>query len=212
MTLHHCEQRSPEWIALRLGRVTASKAHLLSARNKNGGEPAPRRDYRTQFALERVTHVSQERDFQARDTDRGRRYEPEAIRAYEAHTGRIAMPIGFVSHDDLMSGCSPDGFVDDGGIDVKCPRPANHFANLRCRGALPPDYLPQLQHSCWITGASWWDLVSYCPQMPEGARLYIARYHRVEQDMNAHELAVRFFLDEIEAEMREVEGLMAVTA
>lgn len=198
-TVVACEQRSPEWYAARAGRLTASDAYDALNVGKNGNELAPRRDLRMRLVLERITGQPQISDFENEDMRRGRELEPEARLAYAAESGELVEETGFIAHTDLPVGCSLDGHVNDfaGIVEIKAPRPANHFEAVKAK-TVPDKYLPQIAHALWITGASWADFVSYCPQFPDGGRLVIVRVLREAIDLKAHESAVKKFLAEVE--------------
>ncbi len=201
-------QRGEAWYAARLGRLSASQAAAMLATLKGGTEAAARRDLRIAIVLERLTNQSQENGYQNADMLRGVELEPQAIAAYEAHTGTLVEPVGYVCHDTILAGCSPDGFVsDDGLVEVKAPRPANHLATLRAN-AVPKDYLPQLTHQLWITERQWVDFVSYAPSFPEPLRLFVTRHRRNEQEITSYSLAVNLFLSEVQRELEAVQALM----
>ncbi|HXG71307.1 MAG TPA: YqaJ viral recombinase family protein [Gemmatimonadaceae bacterium] len=197
-----CEQGSPEWRQSRVGRLCASDAGAMLSTTKSG-EAAARRDLRIKLALERLTSEPAEDVYVNADMQRGRQLEASARSAYEAQTGAMVSCVGFLRSDDLMVGCSPDGLLDDGrgGLELKCPRPANHLKYLR-GGVVPTEYVGQLRHSLWVTGADYWDFASYAPQFPEGLQLFICRMPRVDVDLGAYESAVRAFLSEVETEVQ----------
>lgn len=209
MTILPCDQRSEEWARARLGRLTSSCAADAFATIKKG-ESAGRRNLRVRLVLERLTGKSQENGFTSFDMERGIALEDEARRAYEAQTGILIDTVGFVLHDDLLVGCSPDGLTDDGLIEMKCPKAATHLDYIR--GGLPGEYLTQITHSLWITGKVWADFVSYHPEFPDALRLKITRIFAKDLDLAAHELAVRLFLSEVEQEYRSVAALMETVA
>jgi hypothetical protein len=53
------EQGSPEWMALRLGKVTASRIADVLAKVKTG-EAVTREDYRTELVVQRLTNKPSE--------------------------------------------------------------------------------------------------------------------------------------------------------
>jgi hypothetical protein len=203
------DQRSPEWIAARLGRLTGSRAADMMATIKTG-EAAGRRNLRVQLVLERLTGVSQENGYVSRDMQYGLDREADAFGAYEALTGQLAQRVGFCAHDDLPAGCSLDGQVDDfaGILEVKCRRSANHLAFLKT-GEVPSDARWQVLHNLWISGAPWCDYVSFDDRFPAPLRLKIARVHAADVDLVAYELAVRLFLEEVDRELQAVVALCA---
>lgn len=200
-------QRSPEWFAARLGRLTASNAKHITSTLKSGGEPAARRDLRMQLVCERLTGQSQDDVFVNDDMQRGIDLEPAAFTAYEATSGVLVSRVGFLSDVELMAGASPDGVIDDfaGLLEIKCPRPANHVAYLRA-GGIPAGHRPQLLHQLWMTGAGWLDFVSYCPALPAGMQVYVARLVRDDAEIAAHDVAVRKFLADVDTEEAALRG------
>lgn len=201
------DQRSDAWRAARLGRVTSSCAADMLATVKKG-EAASRRNLRVRLVLERLTGVSCEDGFQSADMQRGVNLEADAFAAYEALTGNLARRTGFITHHELMAGCSPDGEIEGytGLIELKCPKSATHLEYLRARN-VPSDYLAQVRHQLWITGAEWCDFVSFDPRFPPSLRLLITRVTMTEAERAAWELTVRAFLREVDQEFADVQRM-----
>ena len=212
--VHDIDQRSEAWHQLRLGRVTSSCASDMLATLKSGkGEAAGRRNLRVRLVLERIVGRSCESDFQSAAMRGGHEREADAQALYEALTGRILHTTGFVAHDSLMAGASPDGYVGDweGLVEAKCPIPATHLDYLKS-GQVPGEYLKQVHHQLWITGAQWCDWLSYSPEFPEPIQVKLVRIKRDEAEIAAYELLVRQFLSEVERELEGVQQLMVVPA
>ena len=168
------------------------------------GEAAARRDLRLQIVCERLTGQSQEDGYVNAAMQRGIDKEAHAFVAYEALTGNLASVVGFLAHDTLMAGCSPDGLIGDkGGLELKCPKSSTHLGYLRS-GRVPSAYLAQITHSLWITGYDWWDFLSFDDRFPEPLQMFYRRVRRTDVDIPAYELAARLFLSEIQAEVEAV--------
>jgi predicted phage-related endonuclease len=213
--IHDVPQRSDEWARLRLGKLTASRAADMMALLKSKGEPARRRDLRVQLAVEQLTHQSAERVYSNDDMQRGIDKEPEALAAAELVLGRAIHAVGFVEHDDLRAGCSPDGIIGDfeGLIEIKCPKSATHFSYWRARTSepewtLPSEYLYQVVHQLWITGAQWVEFVSFDDRFPPHLQLFHVRHTRDQAEIDSYELLARQFLREVEADVEAMEGLV----
>jgi len=193
------EQRSPNWFAARLGKATASNfANVLAAKST-----AAYRNYRVKLALERMTGKQQE-SFQTEAMRQGTEREPLARIAYEAHTGHLVEEVGLCLHDTLECGASPDGLVDaDGGIEIKCPTPGKHFEYLRQK-AEPAEYTAQIQGCMWITGRTWWDFVSFCPEFPENAQLIVRTIARDSVYIDRLAAAVEAFMVEVRADAEAI--------
>lgn len=212
MKVIDCAQRSPEWFACRLGRLTGSRVADAFASLKSGkGEAAGRRNLRVQLVLERLTGKPQEQRFVSASMERGVALEADAIAAYETDAAVFIEPVGFIAHDELLTGTSPDGLIGkDGGVEVKCPEAAAHLDYLR--GGFPLAYHLQCVHALWLTGRAWWDFVSFHPEFPAPLRLKRTRVLASEVDLAAHELNVRTFLTEVEREVEDVRKLMTTGA
>jgi hypothetical protein len=112
MTIHDVIQRSPEWRALRAGRLCGSDAADAFKTNKDGKFAASRRNIAMQLVLERITGRVQESGFVTQAMQDGIDREEAARAAYCALTGQVVTQVGFVSHDELRAGCSPDGIIE----------------------------------------------------------------------------------------------------
>lgn len=204
-------QRTPEWLDARLGHVTSSRASDLLATLKSGkGEAAGRRNYRLQLVLERITGRSQETGFVSAAMQQGTDREAAALARYEALTGNLLQATGFIAHDTLLAGCSPDGVIHDyeGIAEIKCPQPATHWEYLKT-GRIPTEYAQQIVHALWITGAAWCDWLSYNPDFPPSLQTKLVRLVRDEAEVASYELLVRQFLTEVDAETQAVLAMAA---
>lgn len=172
------------------------------------GEAAARRDLRIKLLVERLTGTPQEDGFVSTDMQRGVDLEADALAAYEAHTGSVVERVGFISHNTMMIGYSPDGVLDGGTglLELKVPKSATHLRYIRERG-LPSDYLGQVRHALWITGADYLDFASFDPRFPPHLQLFVFRVPRVEIDVLAYSKCALKFLDEVDAEYADVSAL-----
>lgn len=201
-TIIDAEQRSPEWFAARAGLLTGSRAADMLATIKSG-EAAARRDYRLQLVCERLTGQPQEDGFINAAMQRGIDLEPKAFAAYEALTGSVAVRTGFLRHVTHLAGCSLDGHVDHfaGIVEIKCPKSATHLKYWRGPGTAPDEYLPQITHNLWITGAQWCDFLSFDDRFPADLQTFLVRVKRSDVDIRAYEQKALAFLAEVEAEV-----------
>ena len=203
MTEHIVAQRSPEWFALRCGRVSGSQAqHLLTAL-KSKTESAGRRDLRMLLAQERLSGLPDDGPtFVNADMQRGMDMEPEALVALEM-TGVLPgaiRPVGYLTHDDLQAGYSPDGVAGPGFdtlVEVKCPRMSTHLAMFDAIGTVPDRYVGQLTHALWLTGAASIHFGSYCPSFTR-APLFHVEVTRTMVDLDGYDTLLRTFLDEVD--------------
>lgn len=211
MNIIECEQGSPEWFAARLGRVTASRVGDIIARTKSGYSTS-RAGYMAELICERLTGKPAGSDYVNADMQRGTDLEPIARALYEVEHDKTVSQIGFVVHPTLdMAGASPDGLVDTGVVEIKCPRPHVHLDCLEA-GAAPAKYLPQMAWQCICTQRTWADFVSYCEPMPEDLRLFVVRYTPDVAYLKEIEAEVAKFLEETNARLERVQQLRKVAA
>ena len=129
---------------------------------------------------------------------RGKEQEPDARRAYEVRTGNIVDLVGFINHPRLLTGCSPDGLVDDdGGTEIKSVIPSVQIATIM-DGGYPSEHVPQVQGCLWNTGRKWWDFISYSPDMLEHLQLYVYRVPPDPEYIERLSIEVSKFLREVD--------------
>ena len=189
------EQRTEEWFSARLGKVTASRVADVLAKIKSG-ESASRKNYKMELVVQRLTGKQGE-SFTNAAMEWGTEQEPFARMAYEAHTGTFVKEEGFVDHPTIEGfGCSPDGIVGEGLIEIKCPNTANHIETV-LENKVPSKYIPQMQCQMACTGAKWCDFVSFDPRVPEDLQLFVVRVERDQEYIDAMEVEVKQFLSEV---------------
>lgn len=197
------EQRTDEWFAARLGKVTASRVADVIAKTKNG-YAASRDNYMAQLICERLTGKPTE-GFSNAAMEWGTEQEPHARAAYSAKIGELVEERGFVQHPTIgMAGASPDGVVGDGLIEIKCPNTATHLEWV-LEGKPPQKYVTQMQWQMACTGTWWCDFVSYDPRLPEHLQLLIVRVPRDEQYIQTLEDEVKSFLCELEVKLSQLQ-------
>lgn len=194
------EQRSDEWFAERLGKVTASRVADVVAKTKTG-YGASRANYMAELVVERLTG-QRGAVFSNAAMQWGTEQEPHARAAYEARTGHLVTETGFVPHPTIaMSGASPDGLIDDDGlIEIKCPNTATHIETLLSR-TIPTKYVAQMQWQMACTGREWCDFVSYDPRMPEHMQLWVDTIAYDPALISELETEVKLFLKELDAQI-----------
>lgn len=200
------EQGSPEWLALRCGKVTASKIADMLAKTKTGWG-AGRANYRAQLVAERLTGMVAE-TYSNAAMEWGTEKEAEARDAYSFYQGADVELVGFVPHPTIvMSGASPDGRVGaDGMVEIKCPNTATHIETL-LGGEVPGKYRLQMMWQLACDGRRWCDFVSYDPRMPEDMRLFVRRIERDDARIAELETEVRAFLAEVDETVARLTSL-----
>lgn len=168
MKIHDVDQRSPEWYALRCGMPTASEFSKIVTSTGDASKSAS--TYAITLAAELFAGKPLEVWEGNQWTERGRELEDEAIARYEFQADVETTPVGFVTDNAGMMGCSPDRLVGaDGLLEVKCLKATNHIQTilyLEKNGYPPPDYVQQTQGQMLICNRNWCDLVFYHPDLP----------------------------------------------
>jgi putative phage-type endonuclease len=197
------EQRTDDWFAARLGKVTASRVADVIAKTKTG-YGAGRANYMADLVVERLTGQKAS-SFSNAAMEWGTQTEPQAKAAYAAKTGILVEDVGFIDHPTVaMSGASPDGFAEDGLIEVKCPNTATHLEYVLAE--LPPfKYFTQMQWQMACTGRPWCDFVSYDPRLPERLQLLVVRVPRDDDYIKILEQEVTTFLQELDDKLNKLE-------
>lgn len=196
------EQGTNEWHLLRLGKVTASRITDVLSKGKSG-ESAGRKNYRMELVVQRLTGLPGE-SFTSAAMEHGVLTEPKARFAYEAEKQQFVEQVAFVDHPSIKwFGCSPDGLVNDGLIEIKCPNSTTHIEYLTDQKP-PAKYIPQMQCQMAVTGRQWCDFVSFDLRMPDGLDFFVVRLERDEEYIKAMEAEVQQFLLEVEQELTQL--------
>lgn len=200
-------QGTPEWFAIKCGKVSASKISDIMAKGKNGTELAGVRNYRAQILCERLTGAVEE-SYCNGAMQRGIELEPMARECYEFIKGVAVEQVAFVDHPTIpLAGCSPDGIVGSTGlVEIKCPNTATHIEYLLSQSA-PNNYIQQMYWQMACTGREWCDFVSYDNRLPEDLQLLIIRYHRVDSEIQAMEAAVIAFNESVEKMIADLKAI-----
>jgi putative phage-type endonuclease len=188
------EQGTEGWFAERRGKVTASRAKAVVARNSYKKPYQEYYDYLMQLAIERTS--DKEERFSNKYTDHGNNYEAWIADLYEEQTGRDVRETGFIEHPTLAAGASLDRLVDDDGtLEIKAP---NSRTLLKYLISMIPEesedfelvemlglkggewqyYFEQIQFQLWISGRKWCDFSVGDPDVHENIQLIVKRVER----------------------------------
>jgi len=202
-------QGSPEWFAIRVGKVTASRVADVVAKTKTGWG-ASRANYMAELIAERLTGEAAEK-FSNAAMAWGTEKEPDARAAYEFFTDSAVTEVGFAPHPSIaMTGASPDGLVaEDGQVEIKCPNTATHLDTLLSQ-TVPAKYITQMQWQMACTGRKWCDFVSYDPRLPESMSLFVKRIERDDKLIADLETDVSGFLAELDDKLSKLNATYGV--
>lgn len=188
---------TPNWHAARRGCLTGSRMADAMAYLKTGKAAQARLDYIADVVNERLTGEAVSH-YVTPAMQWGLEQEEHAKALYEVATGRLVLPAGFVRHQRIeWFGATPDGLVDNGLIEFKCPTSRKHQAWILA-GVVPDEHKPQMIAECVCTGRQWVDFVSYDPRMPERKRLFVRRFTPTAEERERVEAEALKFLAEVE--------------
>ncbi len=185
-------QQSDQWFKVRAGRPTASNFSRIFTTKLE------RSTQWSDFCLELVASSIRPDEIKFagnRHTDRGNALEPEARQMFMDLTGFNVKEVGFVTREDDIVGCSPDGIIVrecesilcpadwEAGFEIKCPESSKHISYL-LDGGLPSAYFQQVHGSMSVTGLDAWWFMSYCP----GIKPHIIKVERDERTENIKEI------------------------
>ena len=166
MKVHDVAQRSEAWMNLRSGIPTASEFDNLVTPK---GEVRKGQMPQTYLAKKLAEYWlgGPLLTFNTFDMDAGTILEEEALPWFEWEFQLKVERPGFITTDDGLVGCSPDGWIAGfRGVEIKCPAPDTHVKYLLA-GECPDDYKAQVQGSMWVTGVAQWTFLSYRRRFPQ---------------------------------------------
>ena len=195
MQIIDCEQRSPEWVKIRLGLPTSSNFSKIVT--TTGAPSNQKLKYLYKLAGEKVSGVAEE-SYQSAAMIRGAETENEARKMYRMITGQKVEEVGFCLEGGF--GASPDALVEDNGLlEIKCPISSTQVSYLLAN-KFPMDYFQQCQGQMLVTGRKWCDFMSYFA----GLKPLIIKIHRDEAFIEALESALKEFCIDLENVVKEI--------
>ena len=158
-------QGSDEWLQARCGLLTASEFSLILTPTLKIADNPKSRAHCWEIAAQRITNYVEPR-YISDAMLRGHEDEILARDAYSRHFAKVR-EVGFVTNSKwgFTLGCSPDGLVGDDGM-IECKSRGQRFQVQTIvehyeNGAIPEDYILQMQGAMLVTGRKWCDLISY---------------------------------------------------
>ena len=138
MIIHkQLQQRSPEWLALKLAKIGGSTVERTKGSKKE--------TFMCELLAEHFTQKG--KDFYVNDAMQwGIDHEEPACEAFEEITGKTVEHVGYIEIDSYI-GFSPDGIIKSGdiytaAIEIKCLSSSNHIAIMRAN-KVPAKHLTQ---------------------------------------------------------------------
>lgn len=152
-------QGSPEWIKMKLGVQSASKADCLLAKKTT----QKYQTYLHELVAQVATGVYHE--VNSASLSWGKENEESARQSLAFFLGTTVSEVPFIYKDKRMrAGCSPDNYNDERGSEIKCPYNSVHHVAFIAAKNVKPEYVKQCQFSMWVTDANIWDFASHDPR------------------------------------------------
>jgi hypothetical protein len=205
MKHHNIQQRTLEWGDIRLGKITASNAHVLYMDGNTKG----RQQYRFKLAYERLFQESMPEKFNGnRETGKGIEAEQYGKEQYEMQMFEKVHEPGFFEIDGWV-GCSPDGLVGKQGlIEIKALTVGNTFREKILNDfTIEQAQYEQCQFQLMITYRRWVDLIYVPPTFK--AKIQIRRVERSPEYIDNMWQRAKDLNAEVEEEMSLIQNYMA---
>lgn len=176
MKLHEVKQKTPEWIQLRLDHpLTASEAQAIGNQGKGLETLCWNK------LAEKYSSASPE-DISNNHIDRGNELEEHARAMYELDTGRQVTEVGFITNEKYpLAGASPDGLVEDGGLEIKCFADPKHFRFI-IEPTIESQYMWQMQMQMLIGEFKFVDFVAFNPNYTNSLVIVRVKKDKEKQD------------------------------
>lgn len=191
-------QGSGAWLNQRVGCLTASRMADAMAMLKSGKPGEARNKLLIEILAERMTGDAAPHF--VNDAMRwGIEHEPHARAAYEAYSGELLDPCGFILHPTIEHfGASPDALLGtDAVVEFKCPTSTTYVGWLLA-GGMPEQHKPQVLAQLACTGRTRAVFVAYDPRMPTAKQLFVVDWTPDPAEIAAVESAAKDFLADVE--------------
>lgn len=201
------EQRSPDWFAARIGRVTGSRASAVWSKTAKGARTADWQKYMDTLVAETLTLLSDDDVYVTRDMQRGMDLEPTARAAVAKAMGVDIRETGFLAHNSLRIGSSLDGDIDDfrAVVEMKCPKTTTHLGYLEA-DELPDTYMGQLLHNLYVSQAETLVFASFDNRLPAHLQLFVKEVHAKDMPLEEYERDLTKFLNLLGARVEKLQA------
>lgn len=201
------EQGSNDWLAARLGLLTASEMkNVITAKTLKSADNETAKAHVWELAAQRISSYV-EPTYIGDDMLRGDSDEILARERYAEKTGQTVEEVGFITNDKwgFAIGYSPDALVGEFGL-LECKSRRQKYqvqtiVEWHRTGAVPTDYAIQLQTGLMVSEREWIDLVSYSG----GLHMPIMRVQRDEKVIAAIEEAATSFDEKVRSAVFDYE-------
>jgi len=192
------EQGSYEWHKMRLGVITASKAHILTMKPSS----ETYRKYMAELCAEIATGAPME-EISSKAIAWGREHESSAIATWEMINGQPLSRVPLIYGETMREACSPDAVNGSLGWETKCPLITTHHVMTLVDGTIKKEYRWQCQYSIRVSGFEGWVFNSFDPRMKKN-QLASILVEPVEADQKTLADAVPQFVHEMDKMLKSI--------
>jgi hypothetical protein len=165
--IHDMKQGTPEWFAIRAGKITGSMASKLLT--PTGKMSASRNGEMGRLIAEKKGWQEPEEFKPSYWMDRGSEMEKEARSWFSVETGFGVKSVGFIEDAGGLAGLSPDGLLTHPTmaskipLELKVPKPSTHIGWLM-EGGLPKEHKQQVHFAMAVMDSPRAYFMSYHPE------------------------------------------------
>lgn len=187
--MENIKQKTDAWRMERLGKFTSSEIWKLlqNGKSKDSVFSKTGLTYIKDKASEILT--GEYTDFSNQATEWGNEYESYAKKWFEKIHKTSVTDCGFYAYNEYFGG-SPDGLVDGGIIEIKCPFKTSNFIDLSliCREGVEafkseyPEYYYQIQSNMIVTNTDFCIFIIFDPRIDNNSALQVFTFDKNEKD------------------------------
>jgi hypothetical protein len=194
-------QGTEDWFDIKRGKISASHISDIQAKGKG----VTRKNYAAQIIGERLSGKTED-SYTSNDMLKGIEREPDARLLYEEKQGVLVEQVGFIDHPFIANfGCSPDGMVTGGMVEIKCVKTSTMIEYLTTN-TIPNKYVKQmLGQLATQPDRTFNDFIAYCPELGEKYQLLIIRLERDDDAIREIESDVIAFDTEVISTIKKLE-------
>jgi len=185
------KQRSEEWFAEKLGKITGTRADDLM-----GSELAQKN--LMALLISEIAMAQRKATPLTQAMKRGIEMENEALEYYKIVHNTAVKEIAYIEHPVYsMCGCSPDGLIgENGGVEIKCLLPDNHIRVI-LTDKIDKKYAWQIKWNLFCTGREYWDYFGYCSDLSGDLAYYEKRFFAKDINFNEIEEKLNGFMTKL---------------
>lgn len=194
-------QGSPEWLAMKMGVISASNADKVVAKRDSAG----RATYMASLISQICSCVIPE-EMSYKAMEHGKLYEPAARDALSVALGFVGIKeLPFMYMDDsLRVGVSPDGVFDKTIVEIKCPHNGENFIKFAAFADNKKEWRWQAQFQLFAGNADEHIFCQFDPRMILCNNLHHVKTERNEADQATLADAIPQFISDMNSALKSI--------